>query len=87
MTDDNKKSCSINSDKTDNITFKAKGFVKTFFKNKCSPVISENPLKLSIPNPQEKLKYMYCRNNKRLAVMQAIFLTKRLTGLWPFSWF
>ena len=55
MTDDNKKSCSINSDKTDNITFKAKGFVKTFFKNKCSPVISENPLKLSIPiNPQEK---------------------------------
>ena len=41
MTVDNRKSCSINRDKTDNIiTFKAKGFVKTFLKNKCSPVIS-----------------------------------------------
>ena len=28
--------------------------VKTFLKNKCSPVISENPPKLSIPNSQEK---------------------------------
>ena len=30
---------------------------------------------------------MYCRNNKRLAVVQAIFLTKMLTDLRPFGGF
>ena len=28
---------------------------------------------------------MYCRNNKLLAVVQAIFLTKMPTDLWPFG--
>ena len=30
---------------------------------------------------------MYCRNNKLLAVVQAIFLTEMPTDLWPFGGF
>ena len=48
----------VKTDKMDNITFPAKGFLVhgpyENFNNTCNPVISENPLKLSIPNPPEK---------------------------------
>ena len=73
---------SINRDKTNNITFQAKGFLvyvqmKTLFKNTCGSVISQNPLK----HTQTSRKLI--RNNKRLAVVQAIsyFLTKKLAAI------
>ena len=76
VTDDNRKSCVINRDKTENITFQAKGFLVNGPYENCiskhmRPSDFLNPLKHI--KPSRKLKK---EHNKRLAVVQAIFFNK-----------